>query len=245
MKLLEIFEQLTSGELSQLAIGGAEAGAIPKAKYPAMVNHINLALRAIYRRFNLKEGRVKIVLMTGRTQYPLLRKHAVSVPGTANPRFIQDTVSAPFTEDVMKILRVYSSSGFEFGLNNVDDKYAMSTPTASVLRVPADIVAPPIELADEMRTTTLDVVYRAAHPILSNEDVDPEETDLELPYTHMEPLLYFVASRLYTPAGMTNEANMGNIYYAKYEAACQELEAEGFQVDQASEGTRLESKGFV
>lgn len=244
MKLQEVFDQLTSGELSQLVIGGTESGVISPTKYPAMVNHVNLALRTLYRRFNLKEGRVKIGLIAGRYDYPMVRKFAVST-GAGASKFIQDSQAAPFLEDILKINRVLASSGFEFALNIIDDPFSINTPTVNSLRVPKDIVEPPTELIEDMRTTTLEVVYRAAHPILSNEDVDPEVLDIELPYSHMEPLLYFVASRIHTPAGISNEANMGNIYYAKYEGACQELEAKGIQIDQGSMGTKLEAKGFV
>lgn len=246
MKLQEVFDQLTHGEFSQLAIGGGPAGAITQANYPKVVSYVNLALLALYKRFRLKEGRLTINLKPGRLDYPLARKFALtSTMLPVDSRFIVDTADAKYVEDVLKIEQVLTPKGFEFSLNNRDDKYAMITPVSSTLRVPADIVVPPVELTDDMRTTQLIVVYRAAHPILSTEDVDPEDTVLELPYSHLEPLLYHVASRAHTPTGITNEMDMGNAYYQKYELACQSLEVQGYQIDQASEGTRLESKGFV
>ena len=57
--------------------------------------------------------------------------------------------------------------------------------------------------------------------------LNPEITKVELPSSHLQALLYFVASRTYNPIGMTNELNAGNNWYANCEAACQELEVQG------------------
>jgi len=248
MKLKEIFDQLTYGELSQLSIGGGEAGEINPNNYDRILAHINLGMTALYKRFPLKENRVIITLQPGRLTYPIASKYAVSHRTSRETvRFITDTYAAPFKDDIHKIERVYSSTGHEFALNNIDDPYSMITPSATVLRVPADIVVPPVELADEMRTTTLEVVYRANHPILMTDagDLDPEMVDVELPYSHLEPLLLFVAGRVHSPSGITNELNMGNTYMAKYEAACQQLEVLNLRVDQGSQQNRLARNGWV
>jgi hypothetical protein len=248
MKLKEIFDQLTYGELSQLSIGGSEAGAVAPANYNRLLAHINLALTALYKRFPLKEGRVKIELQPGRLTYPIHSKYAVHGLNTTEPvRYIKDTAEEPFRDDIHKIERVYSSGGLEFGLNDLEDPFSMMTPTATVLRVPADIVTPPVELDDLLRTTTLDVVYRANHRIILGNglDLDPEAVEVELPYSHLEPLLYFVSARLHTPTGMSNETNMGNIYAAKYEQACQEIETRNLRVDNVSQPDRLARNGWV
>lgn len=248
MKLQEIFNQLTYGELSQLSIGGGEAGAVAPANYDRLLAHINLGLTALYKRFPLKENQVKIELQPGRLTYPIHSKYAVNGRNSREPvRYIKDTVAEPFRDDIHKIERVYTSGGLEFGLNDLEDPFSMMTPTATVLRVPADIVTPPVELDDALRTTTLDVVYRANHAILVGDgpDLDPEAVEIELPYSHLEPLLYFVAARVHTPTGMSNEANMGNIYSAKYEQSCQEIETRNLRVDNVSQPDRLTRNGWV
>lgn len=248
MKLKEIFDQLTFGELSQLSIGGGEAGVIAPANYDRLLVHINLGLTALYKRFPLKENQVKLELQPGRLTYPIHSKYAVSCRNSREPvRYIKDTVAEPFRDDIHKIERVYSSGGFEFGLNDLEDTFSMMTPTATVLRVPSVIVTPPVEQDDLLRTTTLDVVYRANHRIIEKDGVflEPEDVEIELPYSHLEPLLYFVAARVHTPTGMSNEANMGNIYSAKYEQACQEIETRNLRVDNVSQPDRLTRNGWV
>lgn len=248
MKLKEIFDQLTYGELSQLSIGGDEAGVISPANYDRVLAHVNLGLTALYKRFPLKEGRVIVELQAGRTTYPITSRYAVTSRSSREPvRYIKDSAGAAFKDDIHKIERVYTSAGWEFGLNDEADHYAMRTPSATTLVVPFDVVAKPISLPDELKTDTLEIVYRANHPILMTDegDLEPELVEVELPYSHLEPLLLFVASRAYTPTGMSADGNLGNTYAAKYEAACLQLELINLRVDQGGQRDKLTERGWV
>jgi hypothetical protein len=248
MKLQEVFDQLTYGELSQISIGGNEAGAINPENYNRLIPHVNLGLSQLYKRFSLKEGRLTLELQSGRTIYPINSKYAVNSKSSKEPvRYIKDSVAEPFKDDILKIEKVIASTGYEFSLNDASDEYGMFTTSATVLRVPLDVVEQIESLPDELKTSLIEVVYRANHPLIiaDGTDTEPDQIELELPYTHLEPLLLFIASRIHTPSGMSNEANLGNIYASKYEAACQLLEFKGLQVDQGSQSTRLEQNGWV
>jgi hypothetical protein len=248
MKLKEIFDQLTHGELSQLSIGGSDAGAIDPANYGKVLSHVNMGLTALYKRFPLKESRLTIELQTGMTTYPINSNFAVnSRRSRESVRFIKDLAVEPFKDDIHKIERVYTSTGYEMGLNDETDPFSVFTPTATVLRVPELVVAGSVDLPDELKTETLEVVYRANHPIIVQGIglFEPDRIDVELPYSHLEALLFYVASRVHTPTGMTNETNMGNTYYQKYEASCQQLEVSNLRVDQGSQNSRLYRNGWV
>jgi hypothetical protein len=226
MNLQEVFDQLVYGELSQLSIGGGEVGSISEANYPRVLAHINLGLTALYKRFPLKEGRVSVELVPGKLLY----------------------ATAAVAPDLLKIEQVRTDGGFEFPLNDESDPYSVFTPTASSLRVPADVVAQLIDLPDWFKTINLELVYRANHPkvIQGLGFFDPKRVLLQLPETHLEPLLLFVASRAMTPMGVGQfEGQAGNNYYAKYEAACQSLESINLRVDQGSQNSRLHSNGWV
>lgn len=248
MKLKEVFDQLTYGELSQLAIGGRDAGAIAPQNYNRLVAHINLGLTALYKRFQLKEGNITVELQSNRLVYPLHSKYAVSSRSSRESvRYIKDSTAAPFKDDLLKIKRVVGTTGVEFPLNDLGDPYTMLTPTSTTLTVPQAIAAPTAELEEQLRTATLKIAYQANHPMIVTDDgdLDLELVEIELPYTHLEPLLLFVASRVHTPAGMTNEANMGNTYYQRYELACQEIETKNLTVDQGSQEDRASRNGWV
>ena len=78
MKLSEIFAYLTEGELSQLSIGGGEAGQIRPEDYRRVMRSINLGLNNLFTRFFLKEGKLTLLLDPDITRYTLNSVHAVS-----------------------------------------------------------------------------------------------------------------------------------------------------------------------
>jgi len=238
MKLSEVFSQLAYGELSQLNLVDQTTGEIATGKYTQLVSHINMGLTALYKRFPLKESRLVVTLQSGRISYPLSTEEDVRLGVEAG--------AEDFEDDILKVERVYVSGGKELGLNDASDRYSCFTSSATTLRVPIEIVDKTPGIPAELVTDTLLVVYRAKHPILVNKtSFNPANIQIELPYSHLEPLLYYVASRVNNPIGMTNEFHAGNSYAAKYEKSCQELEMVNLRVDQGSQNTKLRQKGFV
>lgn len=248
MKLNEIFEQLMAGEFSQLSLGGQEQGVINEANYDKVVAHINLGLASLYRRFHLKEGRITLALQPNILTYPLKSDYAVANRRSHQPlRYIMDTQLAPFKDDITKVTKVLTGRELELPLNDVADELSCFTPTMTTLVVPKAVVDQGADTPSWLRTDTLTVVYRAAHPAITVGMglFDPNRVEVELPPSHLEALLWFVASRVNNPVGMGNEFNAGNTYAAKYERACQELEALGLDQDQIAHNTRAQQKGFV
>lgn len=239
MNLSEIFAQLAAGELSQMGMVDITTGEIAEAKQGQVLSHVNLALTALYKRFPLKEGRATLRLKAGRVTYRL--------DTNADVTFITPSNEDEFNDDILKIERVYTSGGVELALNDLADPYSCFTPSANTLRIPAAMAGVSSDLPPSLVTSSLTVVYRANHPILrkGNGVLRPSSIEVELPYTHLEPLLLFVASRVNNPIGMTNEFHAGNSYAAKYEQACQQLEILNLRVDQGSGNTRLQRSGWV
>lgn len=214
MKLIEVFENLTAGELSQLSIGGGETGSIDPSNYGKLLTHINLGLTALYTRFNLKENEGSLTLIPGTRVY---------------------NISA---EDLLKIERVYDATGNEWVLNDEGNILACRALSVSQLQVPVELAA---------TGGILRVGYRANHPrlVLTGGTINPATTVLELPYSHFQALLFFIASRCHNPVGMVNEFHSGNSYYAKYEAECARLEMENLETDQGGQYDRIYANGWV
>jgi len=246
MTLQEVFDQLTYGELAQLNIGGAGAGVINETNYARVLSHVSLGLTSIYKRFALKEGRVTVQLVPTISTYALSRKFAVTNTRSREPiKYLMDSAMEPFQDDLLKVEQVITDLGFELAVNDKSNPYSVMTPAATTLRVPLPVVLSAKDLPAQLKTETLEVVYRANHFKLIAEDIDPELVQLELPDAYQEALLYFVASRVNNPIGMTNEFNAANSYSAKYEQACQQLEFQNLQVDQGSSGNKLYDRGWV
>lgn len=139
-------------------------------------------------------------------------------------------------DDILKIERVYTADDCELDFNRTDSDFSISAPTYNT-----------IKLSEELKPQLLKVEYRAKHPKLDKDAVsfDPSNVEIELPYTHLEPLLLYVASRVLNPIGISGEFHEGNNYMAKYERACQMLEAHNYQSDNQSESNRFSDRGWV
>lgn len=240
MKLSEVFDQLAYGELSQMSLVDETTGLVSPAKYASLVSYANFGLTALYKRFPLKENYVTIGLSPGKLVYQIDSEADTSFIGT------NDT-EEEFSNDILKIEKVLVSSGAELGLNNAVDPLSCFTPTATILRVPSMIVNKSMDLPDELQTDTLKIVYRANHPpIVKTASFNPSRVELELPASHLEPLVLFMACRATTPLGVGQfEGLAGNNHYAKYEKACQDIEMLNLRVDQGSQNTRLRQAGWV
>lgn len=140
--------------------------------------------------------------------------------------------------NILKVTEIYDYVGCAFALNDKADPASILTPSSKLLTVPLDVV-------NVFSGTSLDVVYRAGHPVISYELYEPELVEVELPYSHLEALLLFIASRVNNPIGMGQEFNAGNNYAAKYERACVMLETLGLEVDQGEQNTRMQRNGWV
>jgi hypothetical protein len=236
-KLSQVYEQLSIGELSQVKLGGEE-GVIPEDKYRAVNNHLLLGLTALYKRFNLKQNSLIIQLQADQDRYALHSKYAVNGKNTTAPvRWIIDTLAAPFRDDIIKINTVRGDNGDVIPLNDYLNADSVFTPTMDSLRVPSNLEA----------GTFLSVEYQANHPnfMACSNYVDPTRTLIELPATHLQALLYFVASRVHNPIGMGQEFNAGNNWAARYEQECQRLEGDGHDIDDAAQVPRAKRNGWV
>lgn len=249
MYLQEIFDSLTYGELSQLSIGGGADGAIDEANYPRVLNHINLGLADLYKRFPIKQSRILLELVAGRFDYPLTSKFArANTKSREVTRYLVDSSTAPFKDDIIKVERVLTEDGVEMALNIEGDKYSVFTPTSTMLTIHQDIIEMSSDLPEELKTSRLELVYRAGHPkiVVGLGLFDPERVEVQLPDTYLQALLLFVASRAHNPVGMTGEFNAGNNYAMKYEAECQSLTEKGVSAAMDSHDPhQFHAKGWV
>lgn len=249
MTLKEIFDQLTFGELSQLNLGGAELGEIDGNNYSRIIPHINLAMTALYKRFNLKEDRVRLYPFTSKYLYEVNSKYkALSVFDTSIDNYLVKPDGLEFTNNILKIERVTNDLDIDYNLNDSNDRYSLYTPTMTSIRIPMDIIDRSNAISTEYLTDYFEVVYRAKHDVIGEniDFIDVETVEIDLPDAYLELLLLFVAARIMTPMGAGQfEGLGGNNYMAKYEMAAQQVEQYNLKIDQNSRNTRLYEKGWA
>ena len=247
MKLQEIFDMLAEGELSMLSMGGEEQGVINDTVYPSIVRHVNLGLLTLFRRFNLREDSFLLDIQPGQTRYKLKSQFAVTGKSKEPVRYIRDSTAQPFKDDLLKVEVVETPKRVPLVLNDRSNPLSVLTPSTFELQLPQDVADQKPSLPDELKTSTLVVHYRAKHPEIKIPlgYFDPARVEVELPPAYLQALLYFIASRVHTPRGLTNETEVGNIWFGKFEAECQRLELENLEIDQGIENTRLIRGGWV
>lgn len=242
MTLQQIFDLLSHGELSQIDLGGTNG--IEESNWDRVLSAVNLGLTELHKRFPLRREQVVLQMQGGQLRYTLDVKFAVSNLG--NPtvtKYLIDSVADPFLGRVLKIEKVFDASGCELNLNRLGDTFdqahsTVRTPSYNTLILPTLL---PVQ--------ALTIEYRGNHPLLVKAQgyFNPGEVTVELPDTHLTALLYFVASRLFNPTGLSGNTafHEGNNYEAKFEAECQRLEFEGYENSEQEENSRLRRNGWV
>jgi hypothetical protein len=238
MNLETVFNQLRTGELSQLFLGEVNpaTGEFTDEKKEQLIQHISLGLTALHRRFNIKQGRIVIERVMGQEKYLLDKKYSESNDQSKEPvRYIKDLM-LPFTNDLLKITQVLDSKGCELKLNEVGNPESVLTPAHNVLIIPEALNSP-----------TLQVVYRANHKPLEGDMLyyPPAYVPIELPDVYLEPLLYFIASRAHNPVGMDNSFHAGNNWAALYEKTCQEISSLNYELETNHRNDRFHRNGWV
>lgn len=250
MKLQEVFDQFTYGELSQVNIGGGANGEISEDNWRSMATLINLGLTAIYKRFNLKTGELVLRVLPGEYVYLLQSRFAVSnTKSKETDRYIVDTALNPFKDDILKIESVKTKGGIGLSLNSGSHGYVCTTPSQISVGLPKALVdglgSP--DLPDYLKNTTeLVIGYRANHFKLTPDigSFDPLNLELELPETYLYALCLFVAARVLNPIGLSNELVAGNTYSAKYEAECVRLQFENLETDKGAPEDKIARNGW-
>ena len=257
MTLQDLFDELTYGELSQLAIGGRlDSGEpeISEADREGLILHINSALTALYSRFRLREKSVRVELTQDKSTYVLHSRFSRrNTRSTELVKYLIDTGDDEFDDQVLKIESVEalraelnmpehpSKLWHVLQLNEAMNPYAVRTPSPNTLLIP-DSFGP-----DKVTPKTLRVNYRANHPPIDKYRgvAAPTAVTIELPKTHWQALLFLVASRVTNPSGMNQEFHAGNSWYAKYDSECKTLENQNMQIDNMGQTTHFERQGFV
>lgn len=238
--LADIFGQLSTGELYQVASGGQDLDrcgegtlGIKLENYPMLIRHINLGLISLYTQFPVREGEVAIALYPSITRYELNSKYSVtSKDDTILYKYIMDTPKCPFKDNVLRIEQIFNSCGNVVPIN--DEAYCQSvfTPAYNEIQVPN-----PVE------GEVLFVSYREA-PVAIPTDTTDLTTKVDIPAVLVEPLLFYVASRY--NAGKPTGLDASNLFLSRYYTRISEIAARNvFGNDYSTTSTALERNGWV
>jgi len=236
MRLSEVFDYLSQGELAHLDLGGNTSGDIDTDNYTKVITNLNLALAELHKRFPVKVRELVLRQQDHIAEYNLNAKHAVTNPyGTDDsqyPKYIDDSAYSPFTDDILIIEAVFNELGEEVPLNDENKIWSVFTTSPTTLAIP---------YPDS--NNALFIQYRAAPVKIPTTVVDPSTVEIDLPVQYAEALLNYVAHRIFSSMNM-NSPEATN-YYSKFEASCKMLENTGMTQRSNPTNMRLENNGWL
>lgn len=233
MLLSTIFEHLTHGELRQLPIGGAEHDeGITEENYPAIVSYVNLALIELHTKFPLKLDTVVIQQYANITKYVISNMNAVSNTLSNRVKYVIDSASEPFLNNILKIESIVDELGETIPLNIPSDVTSILTPNYNE-----------IQIKYPEATKAISVTYRATHEHINIEGLRPANVDIPIPPSMLQALLMFIAHRATLGLSETNVESDG--YLAKFEHACNKITNEDIVNETEYTNTRPEINGWV
>ena len=220
MKLSLILAQARSGELDSLS---------KKDKTDEkVVGYINLALIALYSRFQLatEEAIVRLRPDIPKTVYTMDSTDAdVRVGGQAMA-----------DDQFMGIVAAFNEDGSEIVVN--DDKSPYSIFTVSYNQVQVPLLA---------ESTYVSVIYRCNPTLVVptyDDSGNASEADVPAPMQLLECLLHYVGYRAHGAVnGSINTEH--NTHYMRYEAACKQAEQLGILTPDDVNHDSVEKKGYV
>ena len=234
MFLSEIFDNLTHGELAQVSLSGGKNKGIQEADYPKIIGFVNLAMIELYKKFPIKLGTMDVQLYADITRYLLRYDYALSNTGGAEPvKYILDSASDPFTQDVLHIERISNLDLVDIPVNKLNNTLSVFTPEYDIFTI-----------AEPDATDIYTIEYRAAPEKIDQFTTDPYTAYVNLPDQMMEAMLSYVAHRAFSALPTPEPSNSAS-FYTKFLAACRNIQELGLINKMETENTRLDEKGFV
>lgn len=237
MNVTQFLQRLSYGPLSNLSMSNEGDGTITAAKQPAVVQALNNALLALYGRFDLSEKELIIELDEAIFNYQLNSAYAVSTADAnpLNPHYIKDTLAKPFTDDLLKVLRVYTSSTTDLPqqlpLNDDNHSESLFTPTYDMLQVP-----------DPVQGTPLYIMYQAKHPTLVH--TSPSDP-INVPPSLEPALISYTAYEIFSAMNGQEHMVKAQEHLGLYEKICSDVEMKDLaNTSLSSTSLKFDDRGF-
>ena len=211
MKLSKIFETLAASEVFTYELADEDGDILPRHRR-RITTLINSGLSDLHQRFSIKEAVVDLKVTKDVQHYIL-------------------------SDDVLEVLRMTTPEGKVYNLNSVTSSLSPTTgPYGNVSNTSNISICHAsyneLFFSHVPCAGTYRIVYKgdATHISLDGIDIaDPKTIEIPLPLTYLNALCYYVAAKVYNPAGAESVARSmfheGNNWRSMYEDECNRLKA--------------------
>lgn len=221
MRLSTIFSQMETTELNQLSCVDTTTKKIKPDKYQGIVDVMNQGLVDLNTRFKFKINVVTVPIVSDVAVYDLT-KFSAEVKGTfMQLHSVKDEHGSPLS------VNTFTPRGVNF-------RSAMIMEVPEYLRKTVDLKQVTVE-------------YRALPRKIQDcfGEIDPEMIDVDLPPMYVWALCLYVASRLHTPVGLQDGTYRTNAFLGLYNAECNRLDDEGFDLEEVVDNNQHRSGGWA
>jgi hypothetical protein len=238
MILESILKDLTYGELQGLRIGNllpGEATSEPDPhQYEQIISYLNLGMTELYKRFFLKSREIYLQEHAEISTYLLHSDYSLANTASAiaeSERYIIDTPTEPFTDDILKIEEIYDEAGVRIPLNDINEELSIYTPSYRSVQIPYP-----------NDNTSVSIQYRAdATKVVANVATDASTVEVDCPNSLYEALLYYIGSRAHRASNMEKS----NDYWMMFKKCVQDVDTLGLEVQGEPTSWRFDDHGWV
>ncbi len=233
MDFQELTIRLALGELKNTPVVDEDDPSAVKEQHKLMlVKHLNQGLTNLYSKFILSEKELLLRTKINITHYYLRKEFARTNDAVVPYKYIDDTIYGTYTEDLIKVLRVYNEMGEELYLDDDEQHESIFTPQFDCLQITG------VHLG-----SMFSVIYQANHAVLDGTDPYAE---IKVPFFFEEAIQYYVAAKVLGNMNGPEHTAKGQEYMAAYQGVCAEAELRNMVHNSiTTTNTKLEKRGFV
>ena len=229
MLLSELFNYIATLDSSSLDLDTNGDGVIVAGHYPKVINAINLGLIQLYAEFPVKEKSLVVQLYSHITNYELATKFAANSGSAETYKYILDTSSDPFLDDVSIIQTISNEIGVELAINQSNDLLSVYTPAYNMIQHPYPD-----------NDNTIFVTYKARHVEIAK-TATASTYVVDIPSQLLPLLLIYVNHKLL--ASINKEESMAKL--SEYVGALRNAKTMGLFVSEGSSNEKLEDSGWL
>lgn len=234
MSILDVMNELTHGELSQYAFGGADNGIIQECHYPKVMSAINRGINQIQQDLSLIENSMRIKMIEGVLTYPIHSRHSI-VNGSHPVKYVDDSLHAPFEDDILRILQVYNKQGRQLPINEVNNIESIYIPQHNVIQNPF-----------ARDGDVLGIIYtRFTRPLQVVTEEEAAITYLPIPDYTLPALYAYVSARMTAGITTAQEIEDSGNSMSNYEQIIAKLKYTPAIQEGVYLNTKLTDNGFV
>jgi len=236
--LKDLFKTLASGEFSNLSFSNELSDNVIGPSHYRITEHLNLGLIEIYKRFRFLQGELRLHADPSVALYQLTAEK-VATPGNIDAsHYIESPESTEGFLNILELLHAYDDNGLEVAMNRRSTIPSIRQLAPTLLKI-TGLESPQV----------INFVYQASPTkIVLEPDTNLDVMTLAIPLTIIEPLLFYVAARVYKPVGANNStaaADKSASYQQQYELSCQKLDLFGLDVHDNDHDDHFTANGWV